>query len=70
MKSDAIQTKEVFLPPWDFKAVSIYGDKWRLQVFYKKQCVNAFSGDSWEEVLERAKAWAAAADLEELEGGK
>lgn len=67
---DAILTQELFLPPWMFSGVSIYGDKWRVQVFYKKRCVNAFSGDSWEEVLQRAKAWASEADISKLEDGK
>lgn len=68
--SDVIESKELFLPPWDFKGASIYGDTWRLQVFYKKQCVNSFTGDTWEEALQKAKAWAAAANIEKLEDGK
>lgn len=70
MKSDAIQTKELFLLPWKFCGASLFGDDWRVQVFYNQKCVNSLSGKEWDEVLERAKAWAAAADLETLEGEK
>lgn len=70
MKSDSILTKELFLPPWKFCGASLFGDDWRLHVFYNQKCVCALSGKEWEEVLERAKAWAAAANIEELEDGK
>lgn len=67
---DIIRTQEVFLPPWRISGASIFGDKWRCHIFYNRQCVHALSGDSWEDVLKRAKDWTAQADIEKIEGEK
>lgn len=68
MKSDDIKTEELLLPPWKFCGVSIFGEVWRLHVFYDRKCVQALHGETWSEVLERAKDWAAKADVSKFEG--
>jgi len=68
MKSDDVKTEELLLPPWKFCGVSLFGGLWRVHVFYNRKCVQAMSGELWTEVLERAKAWAAEADVSKFEG--
>jgi len=64
MRTDDIKTKELFLPPWKFCGVSLFGGRWHVQVFHQGKCVNALHDDEWETGLERAKAWAIHASLQ------
>lgn len=64
MKSDDIKTKELFLPPWKFCGVSLFGGRWHVQVFHHGKCVNALHDATWESGLARAKAWAVRSAVE------